>query len=156
MSERRIDPDVLWVRPAAAFLARWPTLAFFALLSAGMVLGVEAVWRRRASGSGWVYGVAGFFALLWAVLFLNNVPSLWLGDGFDAEGPFEEVYERVADLTRAAGATVVSAVPAFRSVDPATIRVAVNDVHPNARGHAIIARAIREAVDPAAFAREAE
>ena len=76
--------------------------------------------------------------------------------GFDPEGPFEEIYARVAGLAEAAGARVVFAVDDFRGVDPATIRVAVNDVHPNARGHAIIARAIRDRVDPAALAREAE
>ena len=71
--------------------------------------------------------------------------------GFDPEGPFADVYRRVAEEARADGATVVDLVPAFAGVDPAEIRVAYNDVHPNARGHAIIAEAIDRAVDPACF-----
>ncbi|MEZ5066861.1 MAG: SGNH/GDSL hydrolase family protein [bacterium] len=68
--------------------------------------------------------------------------------GFAADGPFRDVYDRVARLAADAGAIVVRVEPAFGDVDPATIRVATNDVHPNARGHAIIARAVAEAVDP--------
>jgi hypothetical protein len=51
------------------------------------------------------------------------------------------------------GAVVVDAVSSFRGTDPASIRVAYNDVHPNATGHAIIAEAILTAVDPALFVR---
>jgi lysophospholipase L1-like esterase len=66
--------------------------------------------------------------------------------GFDPAGPFADVYARVADEARVAGAQVVDATPFFAGMDPATVRVAVNDVHPNARGHAVIAEAIEAGV----------
>jgi hypothetical protein len=71
--------------------------------------------------------------------------------GFAGGGPFDDVYRWVAERARGQGAIVVDATGAFRDADPATIRVAYNDVHPNARGHAIIADAIDRAVDPATF-----
>jgi lysophospholipase L1-like esterase len=70
---------------------------------------------------------------------------------FAPGGPLDDVFARVRAEAAAAGAIVVDAIPAFRGHDPATIRVAVNDVHPNATGHAIIAAAILEAIDPAIF-----
>lgn len=73
--------------------------------------------------------------------------------GFAPDGPFAEVYARVAREARAAGAVVVDVVPAFAGEDPAAIRVAYNDVHPNARGHAVIAAAVDRAVDPVLFTR---
>ncbi len=71
--------------------------------------------------------------------------------GFAPDGPFRDVYARVAREAREAGAEVVDVVPAFADEDPAAIRVAYNDVHPNARGHAVIAAAVDRAVDPAVF-----
>lgn len=68
--------------------------------------------------------------------------------GFEADGPFEPVYAQVARAAEAAGARVVDAVPAFRGEDPAAIRVAVNDVHPNSYGHERIAAAIAAAELP--------
>lgn len=67
---------------------------------------------------------------------------------------FGEVFSRVTALAEAAGATVVDGTGAFGSVDPSSVWVAYNDVHPNAKGHAIIARAIVEAVDPELFRGE--
>lgn len=66
-------------------------------------------------------------------------------------GPFDEVYRRVAQLAEDSGAIVVDATSRFRETDPASIRVAYNDVHPNAKGHAMIAAAIRQAIDPTLF-----
>lgn len=70
-------------------------------------------------------------------------------------GPFQDVYARVAEDARNAGAIVVDATTEFLGQDPATIRVARNDVHPNAKGHSLIARAVIDAVDPALFTRGA-
>lgn len=70
-------------------------------------------------------------------------------------GPFEDVYARVAADAGRAGAIVIDVTGAFAGEDPATTWVARNDVHPNARGHALIARAVRDAVDPALFTRGA-
>lgn len=72
---------------------------------------------------------------------------------FSSGGPFEGVYAQVEALARESGALVVDAVAAFRDIDPAAIRVAYNDVHPNATGHAIIAETIVRAVDPGLFVR---
>ncbi|NNE43723.1 MAG: SGNH/GDSL hydrolase family protein, partial [Gemmatimonadetes bacterium] len=68
-------------------------------------------------------------------------------------GPFADVYSRVRRDAEAAGARVIDITEAFADADPATMWVARNDVHPNARGHAAIAAAIRERVDPALFRR---
>ena len=70
-------------------------------------------------------------------------------------GALDEVYRRVTALAAESGAIVVDATTAFHGVDPATIRVAYNDVHPNAKGHAIIAEAIRKSIDPLLFAAHA-
>jgi hypothetical protein len=70
-------------------------------------------------------------------------------------GPFADVYARVAADARDAGALVVDVTGAFSQEDPATTWVARNDVHPNAKGHALIARAVRDAVDPTLFTRGA-
>jgi lysophospholipase L1-like esterase len=70
-------------------------------------------------------------------------------------GPFGDVYARVAQDAREAGAIVVDVTGALAGEDPAATWVARNDVHPNARGHALIARAVRDAVDPALFTRGA-
>jgi len=66
-------------------------------------------------------------------------------------GPFRDVYAHVAADAEAAGAIVVDVTDSFAGEDPAGIWVAHNDVHPNARGHALIAQAVRDAVDPALF-----
>jgi lysophospholipase L1-like esterase len=71
---------------------------------------------------------------------------------FAPDGPFEAVYALVAREAREAGAQVVDVTGAFRDTDPKSVWVAYNDVHPNARGHAIIADAIALAVDPARLA----
>lgn len=66
-------------------------------------------------------------------------------------GPFGEIYGRVAEDARHAGAIVIDATTGFEGEDPASLWVARNDVHPNARGHALIARVIRDEVDPSLF-----
>jgi lysophospholipase L1-like esterase len=70
-------------------------------------------------------------------------------------GPFEDVYAKVAADAERAGAIVVDVTRAFADEDPAATWVAHNDVHPNAKGHALIARAVRDAVDPSLFTRGA-
>ncbi len=83
-------PDVLPrdERPSVALLARWSTLALFALLStAGYWLATNKCknwWARFAPGSelAIVIGLACF----WVVLFVNNLGSFRFGAGFDLEG----------------------------------------------------------------------
>jgi lysophospholipase L1-like esterase len=70
-------------------------------------------------------------------------------------GPFDDVFARVKAAAGGAGATVIDATGAFAGVPPASIWVAHNDVHPNAAGHARIARAILDRVDPSWFRRGA-
>jgi lysophospholipase L1-like esterase len=74
---------------------------------------------------------------------------------FDPGGPFAEVYAIVKREAAEAGAIVVDSVPAFANLEPSTLWVAPNDVHPNAAGHAVIARAILESVSPELFGRGA-
>jgi lysophospholipase L1-like esterase len=66
-------------------------------------------------------------------------------------GPFGDVYARVRALADSAGAQVIDLTETFAGEDPSTMWVAHNDVHPNARGHAAIARGIAERLDPAVF-----
>lgn len=70
---------------------------------------------------------------------------------FGDDGPFADIYHRVKRSAAAAGAKVVDATSAFHGHDPSSIWVAYNDVHPNATGHAIIARTILEQVDKSEF-----
>jgi lysophospholipase L1-like esterase len=70
-------------------------------------------------------------------------------------GPFAEVYAQVRAAAAAAGANVVDLTGAFDGVEPSTVWVARNDVHPNAKGHSLIARGILEHLDAAWFRRGA-
>jgi len=74
---------------------------------------------------------------------------------FDPDGPFADVYAYVKRTAAAAGALVVDSVPAFANLEPAAVWVAPNDVHPNAVGHSVIARAIAAAVAPELFGEAA-
>ncbi|MBZ0268480.1 SGNH/GDSL hydrolase family protein, partial [bacterium] len=64
---------------------------------------------------------------------------------FTPDGPFTDVYAQVARRATQAGARVIDATEAFAGTDPSTVWVAYNDVHPNAKGHRIIAGAIGRA-----------
>jgi lysophospholipase L1-like esterase len=66
-------------------------------------------------------------------------------------GPFAGVYVRVRSAAAAAGAAVVDLTDAFDGVDPSTTWVARNDVHPNSKGHALIARGILDRLDSGWF-----
>ncbi len=70
---------------------------------------------------------------------------------FDPDGSFADVYAFVKRTAAEAGAIVVDSVPAFANLEPSALWVAPNDVHPNAAGHAVIARAILESVSPELF-----
>jgi lysophospholipase L1-like esterase len=72
------------------------------------------------------------------------------------DGRFSGVYDEVRRTAAEAGAVVVDVTGDFKGQDPASIWVAYNDVHPNVRGHAIIAEGILKRVDPSLFARRAE
>jgi lysophospholipase L1-like esterase len=72
------------------------------------------------------------------------------------DGRFNGVYDEVRRTAAEAGAVVVDVTGDFKGQDPASVWVAYNDVHPNAKGHAIIAEGILKRVDPSVFARRAE
>ena len=76
--------------------------------------------------------------------------------GFEPDGPFVDIYRQVAARARRAGARVLDVTAAFRGVDPATVWVAYNDVHPNARGHALIAEAIARELEERPLGEERE
>jgi lysophospholipase L1-like esterase len=62
-------------------------------------------------------------------------------------GPVE--HRRLLDLARAAGfAAVVDLSDAFEGSDPATLAIHPSDFHPNAEGHAMLARRLAEALWP--------
>lgn len=77
----------------------------------------------------------------------RGVPAVWVlipRVGRPAD-PVER--RRLADLARAEGfAAVIDACDAFEGADPRDLAVAPNDFHPNAEGHARIARAIMPAL----------
>ena len=60
--------------------------------------------------------------------------------------PFRRVHELVAAFARSQSVPVVDLNAAFTGIDPATLWVSRGDAHPNALAHAIIARAIHEAM----------
>jgi lysophospholipase L1-like esterase len=67
--------------------------------------------------------------------------------------------DRLTSLARAGGfAAVVDLCDAFDGIDPATLAIGPDDFHPNARGHAILARridaALRSYLDPRLLPRE--
>ena len=79
----------------------------------------------------------------------RGVPCLWVliprvGRVVD---PAE--HRRLLDLARAAGFTaVVDVSDAFDGFDPATLAIHPSDFHPNALGHALLARRLAEALSP--------
>lgn len=83
----------------------------------------------------------------------RNLPWVYvvLPEFHEFPGPFTDIYRTVAKEAAAAGAIVVDVTGAFAGEDPASMWVAHNDVHPNAKGHAAIARAILQQVDPSVF-----
>jgi lysophospholipase L1-like esterase len=88
----------------------------------------------------------------------HNVPWVFVVlpefHNFDEHNPFSNVYEEVKRTAAQAGAVVVDVTGDFRGQDPSSIWVAYNDVHPNAKGHAIIAEGILKQVDPKVFLRQ--
>lgn len=70
---------------------------------------------------------------------------------FSDGGPFTSVYEYTKKAAADAGAIVIDVTPDFKGQDPRTIWVAPNDVHPNAKGHAIVADAVVKKLDPSIF-----
>lgn len=70
---------------------------------------------------------------------------------FSDGGPFAGVYEYAKKAAADAGAIVIDVTPDFKGQDPRTIWVAPNDVHPNAKGHAIVADAVARKLDPSLF-----
>lgn len=58
--------------------------------------------------------------------------------------PFVRHYELIERLGRARGFYVQQTFDRFRGRDPASLWVSFNDVHPNARGHALLADAVWE------------
>jgi lysophospholipase L1-like esterase len=71
-------------------------------------------------------------------------------------GPLQVVSQDVGREATELGAQVVDVAPAFADVEPASIWLARTDVHPNIRGHALIAAAIATTVDPGHFVPPAE
>jgi lysophospholipase L1-like esterase len=70
---------------------------------------------------------------------------------FSDGGAFAGVYEYAKKAAADAGAIVVDVTSDFKGQDPRTIWVAPNDVHPNAKGHAIIGDAVVKKLDPSLF-----
>jgi lysophospholipase L1-like esterase len=60
------------------------------------------------------------------------------------EADLEDVHELVAGAAIARGLSVVEALPAFRGRTPEDLWVSIYDAHPNAEGHRLLARALRD------------
>jgi len=88
----------------------------------------------------------------------HNVPWIFVVlpefHNFDDNNPFSDIYDEVKRTAASAGAVVVDVTGDFKGQDPASIWVSYNDVHPNAKGHAIIAEGILKRVDPTIFVRQ--
>jgi hypothetical protein len=79
----------------------------------------------------------------------RGVPCLWvlIPRVGRTVGPAQ--HRRLLDLARAAGFTaVVDVSDAFDKSDPATLAIHPSDFHPNAEGHALLARRLAEALWP--------
>lgn len=60
--------------------------------------------------------------------------------------PFTDLYEQVGRAARERGLAVAQAFPYYRGHDANALRVSVIDGHPNARGHALLAEALFDAL----------
>jgi lysophospholipase L1-like esterase len=149
----------------------WHASPWYANLHTAVFLWAKADLLRRRAGARASYvdyyrglyeegapGLAEFRSALdgigeWAAA--RNLPWVFVilpeFHGFAEDGPFRGIYALVAEEAARAGARVVDVTGAFRDTDPRTVWVAYNDVHPNDRGHAIVAEAIATAVDPRLF-----
>ncbi|MCZ6464572.1 MAG: SGNH/GDSL hydrolase family protein [Proteobacteria bacterium] len=102
----------------------------------------QAGWRRARDAMGRLARLAeeNGFGL---VMFL--LPEL------HAVGPqygFEEIYDRVRAAALAAGVPhVFDLSPAFAREQPETLWVSMDDAHPNAKAHAILARGMHDELD---------
>jgi lysophospholipase L1-like esterase len=64
----------------------------------------------------------------------------------NANYPFRRVHDVVAEAAQRERIPVLDLTPAFAGIPPSSLWVSPGDAHPNARGHAIIGRAIYEAM----------
>lgn len=64
--------------------------------------------------------------------------------------PFQEVHRAVLDQARSLGVPAVDLLPATAGADVRSLWVAPDDAHPNAEGHARLARELLRWIDPAA------
>ena len=62
----------------------------------------------------------------------------------DSQHPFQAMYRRVAELAGARGLGVTSTFAAFEHRDPESLWINPLDSHPNAVGHALLARALAD------------
>lgn len=79
---------------------RWPLLLILAAISSLCVAALKMTWRRFEArpatelarmGTWAVVAIVVVVTTLWALLFWNNAPSLWIGDGFDADGHLQYI-----------------------------------------------------------------
>lgn len=79
----------------------------------------------------------------------RGVPSLWVLIPRVGRFVSEAQHRRLVELARAAGFTaVVDVSDAFDGSDPAALAIQPGDFHPNAEGHALLARRLAEALWP--------
>jgi lysophospholipase L1-like esterase len=82
--------------------------------------------------------------------------TLLLVPYLEEDALIERGLDLVADMARACGFGVVDPRAAFRAAGPASLRLRADDpVHPNAAGHALLARALADALPRADLARQA-
>jgi lysophospholipase L1-like esterase len=79
----------------------------------------------------------------------RGVPCLWVLIPRVGRAVEPAEHERLLDLAQAAGFTaVVDISDAFDGVDPADVAIHPSDFHPNAEGHALLARRLNQALWP--------
>jgi hypothetical protein len=101
-------------------------------------LEVPAVWRRVTSGLDRMAGLAVRDGVCAHVLIHANLAD-------DLEHPaLEPAFDRVAEAARVRGLSVTRIVEAHRPYDTRSLRIGVDDAHPNEAGHRLLAQLLHD------------
>lgn len=144
--------DVGWaVRRLRELLPRgigWDSPLYRELLEAcGVGPGESGSYYERALQSHtWEFTAAAYRAIAEGCS-ARGVPSVWILIPRVGRTVESEDHHRLVELARDAGfSAIIDVSDAFDGIDPTTLTARSDDYHPNAKGHALLARRIDEAL----------